>query len=113
MKKYERKINYKSDDINITSFKCPEKFSLEKINEYAKADKLEFKNEELKEIQDITYSICEVLYMNWVRERKRKGETENDKINTDYEESNNLYPSEYGRTSREGLFISTPRREAA
>lgn len=97
MKKYERKINYKHDFFSVHNFRCPEKFSLQKIQEYANQDNLKFNNEDLQEIQTLTYTICEVLYSNWVRVKKQKLTFENN--NNQNEESNNLYQSEYRRAS--------------
>lgn len=97
MKKYERKINHKHDLLSVHNFRCPEKFSLEKIQEYAKQDNLKFNNDELQEIQTLTYTICEVLYSNWIRARKQKLINESNNIKD--EESNFIYPSEYRRAS--------------
>jgi hypothetical protein len=77
MKKYERKINHKPEDLIFSNFRCPEKISLQKIQEYAKADKLNFTESELKEIQTFAYTYCEIIYLNWVRNRKGKNTTEN------------------------------------
>jgi hypothetical protein len=97
MKKYERKINHKPEDLIFSNFRCPEKISLQKIQEYAKADKLNFTESELKEIQTFTYTICEIIYTTWVRTRKQKITVENDiKSN---EESHFIHPSEYRRAS--------------
>jgi uncharacterized protein YnzC (UPF0291/DUF896 family) len=97
MKKYERKINHTHSDIGFHSFRCPEKFSLEKINEYAKADNLSFTESELKEIQTFAYTYCEIMYLNWVRNRKQKVITENQNITN--EESHFIHKSEYRRAS--------------
>jgi hypothetical protein len=99
MKKYERKINHIHDVTNLTICRSPEKLSLDKITEYTKADKLSLSENELTAIQSITYTLSEIMYLSWVKNRKQNTVTESTNTDQNDKESHFIYPSEHRRAS--------------